>query len=242
MKIVSFPVTDPGGKRSLNEDSYLNRPEAGLWAVADGVGGADAGEVASSAVADALAQIPADLSGTDMLAAVRNALNDVHDTLRALAAERGPSTMIASTVAVLMVQGEHFACLWAGDSRVYLLRDGALRRLTTDHTLVQTMVDAGRITAAEAETHPRANVITRAVGADAAELDKVIGEVLPGDRFLLCTDGLTKELPETELAALLAVPEDMSPAELLVEAVRARGARDNVTAVVVVVAGLTATA
>jgi protein phosphatase/serine/threonine-protein phosphatase Stp1 len=234
VKIVSYAVTDVGQKRSLNEDSYLDRPDAGLWAVADGVGGADAGEVASSAVTEALAQIPAELSGSDMLAAVRHRIDAVHGELLTLAAERAAGTMIASTVTVLMVQGDHFACLWAGDSRAYLLRNGELRRLTTDHTLVQTMVDDGRITAAEAETHPRANVITRAVGAEEADLDKVIGDVQPGDRFLLCTDGLTKELPEAELAALLAVPDGMSPAELLVEAVRARGARDNVTAVVVV--------
>jgi serine/threonine-protein phosphatase Stp1 len=227
----SHAVSDPGTKRRLNEDSFLNCPDIGLWAVADGVGGASAGEVASAAVCATLATIPAGLSGDQMLTEVRERLQAVHRDLLVRAA----GGTIASTVVVLIVAGPYFACLWAGDSRIYLLHDGVLRRLTRDHSLVQAMVDEGHLTEAEAENHPRANVITRAVGAGEGDLalDKVVGEVRPGDRFLLCSDGLTKALDEAELGALLDAPEGVSPAELLVQAALAREASDNVTAVTV---------
>jgi hypothetical protein len=152
--LQSRAVTDPGTKRRLNEDCFLNRPEVGLWAVADGVGGASAGEVASAAVCDALATIQPGLSGDQMLAEVRERLQTVHHDLMVRAA----GGTIASTVVVLIVAGPYFACLWAGDSRVYLLHDGLLRRLTRDHSLVQAMVDDGHLTEAEAENHPRSGI------------------------------------------------------------------------------------
>jgi serine/threonine protein phosphatase Stp1 len=231
LDLKSHAFSDPGTKRRLNEDSYLDRPDLGLWAVADGVGGASAGEVASAAVCDVLATIAPGLSGDQMLAEVRERLQTVHRDLK----NRAAGGTIASTVVVLIVAGPYFACLWAGDSRIYLLHDGALRRLTRDHSLVQAMVDDGHLTEAEAENHPRANVITRAVGAGQGDLalDKVVGEVRTGDRFLLCSDGLTKALDEAELAALLGLPDGVSHAELLVQAALARDASDNVTAVTV---------
>jgi protein phosphatase/serine/threonine-protein phosphatase Stp1 len=225
----------------LNEDSYVDRSDAGLWAVADGVGGTQAGEVASASVSAALMALPAGLPGEQMLAELRQRLQGVHGELRAMAAAREPPGIIASTAVVLVAAGRYFACLWAGDSRAYLLREGVLSRLTRDHSLVQAMVDAGTMTEAEAEHHPRANVITRAVGAgeDVLELDKITGEMLLGDRFLLCSDGLTKALDEAELAALLVrTPDGMPSAELLVHAALAREASDNVTAVTVEVKGI----
>jgi serine/threonine-protein phosphatase Stp1 len=184
-------------------------------------------------VCDALATIQPGLSGDQMLAEVRERLQTVHHDLMVRAA----GGTIASTVVVLIVAGPYFACLWAGDSRVYLLHDGLLRRLTRDHSLVQAMVDDGHLTEAEAENHPRANVITRAVGAGEGDLalDKVVGEVRAGDRFLLCSDGLTKAVDEAELAALLGLPDEVSPAEFLVKAALARDATDNITAVTVAV-------
>ena len=236
----SFALTHPGTRRRLNEDSYVDRAEAGLWAVADGVGGADAGEVASASVSAALTAIPAGLPGEQMLAELRQRLQAVHGDLQTMAAARNPPGTIASTAVVLMAAGMYFACLWAGDSRAYLLRDGVLRRLTRDHSLVQALVDAGTITEAEAEHHPRANVITRAVGAGETplELDKITGTLQPNDRFLLCSDGLTKTLNEAELAALLGAPDGVPPPELLVQAALAREASDNVTAVTVEVRGV----
>jgi len=227
--LVADAATHPGAVRSRNEDSLVHRPDLGLWAVADGAGGHGAGDVASRAVAAALEAIPPGLSAAEMLAQARLRLADVHAELQAQAAALGASRIIATTVVLLMVRHGHFACLWAGDSRAYLLREGILQRVTRDHSLVQEMVDRGTLTEAEAESHPQANVILRAVGA-AGELvlDKVSGRIEPGDRLLLCSDGLFKALSEEELAAMLL--EDAG-AGAVIDAAVAHGARDNVSAV-----------
>ena len=150
----------------------------------------------------------------------------------------GENVMIASTIVVMLARNEHFACLWAGDSRAYLLRRGELQQITRDHSLVQEMVDAGLVRPEDAEGHPRANVITRAVGAtmdNAFEMDKVSDRILPGDRFLLCSDGLCKTLSASDIASLLASDNGVSPPEALIAAALAAKASDNVTAVTVVV-------
>ena len=139
--------------------------------------------------------------------------------------------MIASTIVVLLVRGNHFAALWAGDSRIYLLRGAALHRITRDHSLVQELVDSGALNAEDAEKHPQANVITRAVGAEGPlELDKVADRLHPGDRFMLCSDGVFKELAEAEIGGLLVRGAE---AEELVQRAVAAGGRDNVSVVVV---------
>lgn len=228
----SWAASHPGPVRPHNEDRFVNRPEAGLWAVADGAGGHEAGQLAAEAVKEALDAMPADLSATDALAEVRVRIAGVHARLRVEAAERGG--LVATTVVVLLARDGHFACLWAGDSRAYLLRAGTLTQLTRDHSLVRELVDAGSISAKDADGHPRANVITRAIGAEVAEveLDKVTGELLPGDSLLLCSDGLTKVVTDAEMAMLLVTEED-GPAERLVLAALRRNASDNVTIIVV---------
>jgi protein phosphatase/serine/threonine-protein phosphatase Stp1 len=223
--------TDPGAKRTHNEDAFVHRPEAGLWAVADGAGGHEAGEVASGMLRDALEAIPEDLPAGRMLGEVRQRIMLVHEALR----ERAAGGTIASTIVVLIVRGGHFACLWAGDSRLYRLRNGVLEQVTRDHSLVQELVDAGMVKPEDAESHPRANVITRAVGAatDELEIDKTTDRVLPGDRFLLCSDGLSKTLPASEIASLLGGPDPAHAPELLIAAALARQASDNVTAIAI---------
>jgi protein phosphatase/serine/threonine-protein phosphatase Stp1 len=231
----SWALTDPGTVRTLNEDSMLSRPDLGLWVVADGAGGHQSGEVASQAIIAALERLPAPLSGAELLAKVRSTMADVHNALRAEAQRRGRNVMIASTFVSLIIRDGFFACLWAGDSRAYLLRDGALSQLSRDHSLVQELVDAGDIAREDAEQHPQANIITRAIGGgnDDIELDKVIGNIQPGDRYLLCSDGLSKTLSDAEITGLLGAPEGVPPPELLVAAALAQQARDNVTAVVI---------
>jgi serine/threonine protein phosphatase Stp1 len=211
----------------------LNRPDLGVWAVADGLGGYRKGAAAAAAVVGALDAIPAGLSATEVLAQVRLRLARVHSSLRAEAA-RLDCEMIASTVVVLIAHGEHFACLWAGDSRAYSLHPGEPSSLTRDHSLVQELLDTGAITAAEAATHPQANVITRAIGVntDDPALAKVTGRLQPGEQFLLCSDGVWKTFTPPELAVLTADCGDVEP--IIVEAI-ARNASDNVTAVSVVV-------
>ena len=231
MRFQSWAVSHPGAVRTPTEDAFVDRSDIGLWAVADGAGGHEAGEVASGMLKDVLDAIPPGLSASELLAQVRLRVAEVHQALRDEAEKRGPRSMIASTLVVLLARDGHFACLWAGDSRVYLLRGGTLAQVTRDHSLVQELVDAGTITAEEADGHPRANVITRAVGAtEALELDKVSNRLAAGDRFLLCSDGLNKTLSDAELAELLADP---GPADRLVDEALTRRATDNITVVAV---------
>ena len=230
-RLISRAATHPGAVRPRNEDALLDRPEIGLWAVADGAGGHGAGDVASAAIVAGLGTIPAGLSAAELLAQVRLTLMNVHAGLQEEAARRGPGRILASTVVVMLARGDHFAMLWAGDSRGYLLRGGALQRVTRDHSLVQELVDQGALREEEAESHPQANVITRAVGAQGElELDKISGRIMEGDRYLLCTDGLFKTIPEGEIAAMLCNGGD--PTSIVTEAV-GRGARDNVSAIAV---------
>ena len=235
----SWAATDAGTVRAGNEDAFVDRPEAHLWAVADGAGGHEHGEVASAELKSVL-EAPFGISGADLVAELRSRVASAHDTLCQMAhaeqAQSGRPVTIASTLVILLAQDAHFACLWCGDSRAYLLRAGSLTQLTRDHSLVQEMVDAGALEAEAAEQHPHSNVLTRAVGAEGAEpeLDKITGLAEAGDRFLLCSDGLFKALERAAICQLVASDE---PARALIDAALAAAARDNVTAVVIAAAG-----
>lgn len=228
----SCAATHAGAVRRRNEDNYVNRPDLGLWAVADGAGGHEAGDVAASIVTDALKAVPVGFGAAQLLAEVRHRIAQAHQALWMEAARRGPHAMLVTTIVVLLARDEHFACLWAGDSRAYLLRAERFRQLTRDHSLVQEMFDAGAINATETQHHPAANVITRAVGAEMLQLDKVTDRLRTGDGFLLCSDGLFKTLPEHELAKLLASDAETSAKRLLAAALQEH-AGDNVTALTV---------
>ena len=237
-RIRCWATTHVGARRAHNEDTLVSRPDLGLWAVADGAGGHSAGEVASGMIAAALEAIPPGLGAGDLLAEVRTRIAATHAALRTEAERRGPDVTIASTLVLLAVRDDHFACLWAGDSRAYLLRAGEFLQVSHDHSLVQELVDNGEIAPEQAERHPHANIITRAVGAAVGDivLDKVSDRLQPGDRFLLCSDGLNKTLSDADLAAILTGAGDETPSEALVAAALARQVTDNVTAVVVAVA------
>ena len=213
----------------------VSRPEIGLWMVADGAGGHQHGEVASQMLADTFESM-AGQAGSDLIAEIRAHVLRTHLALRDRAEseteQSGRPVTIASTVVILLASNSHYACLWAGDSRIYLLRRGRLHRLTRDHSLVQALIDQGTITEAQAERHPHANIITRAIGADGPEpsLDKLTGLAEPGDRFLLCSDGLNKAVNDATIARLIAAAD---PARSLIDAALECGVRDNVTAIVV---------
>jgi serine/threonine-protein phosphatase Stp1 len=230
----SRAATHAGTAGRNNEDAYLNRPDLGLWVVADGAGGHHAGEVASAAVVDVLQGIESGLSAADMLQEVRARLESVHEHLRAAASDLGANVIMATTAVVVLARDDYFACLWVGDSPAYLLRGNTLTKITRDHSLVQDLTDRGIITEEEATDHPQANVITRAVGADsdALNLDKRTGRLVLGDRLLLCSDGLSKTLSNEQLAELLSGGGDGS-AERLVNAALEAQAIDNVTAVTI---------
>jgi len=238
-KVRSWAASHAGG-RAQNEDAHLDRPDLGLWVVADGAGGHRDGAIAARAVVAALETIPAGLSAAEVMVQVRLRLASVDTTLRAGAAMLGENAIIASTVVVLIVRGNFFACLWAGDSRAYLLRQGMLHQLTRDHSIVQELLDSGAIFM-EAEAHPQANIITRAIGGgEPLQLDKISGTIELGDRLLLCCDGISKTVPAQELARLLDEPLDDRTAVRLLDAAMARAVSDNITAIVVAV-GETAT-
>ena len=177
-----------------------------------------------------LEAIPPGLAPSGLLNAVRARLQAAHERLQTEAMALG-SPAAATTVVVLLLHGDPLACVWAGDSRAYLLRHGQLLALTSDHSVVGEMLRAGKLTEAQAGLHPNGHVITRAIGAgsDGTLVDKVIGRVESGDRFLLCSDGLTKALLPIEIAAYL---EGSDPAAALVAAALAANATDNVTALV----------
>jgi protein phosphatase/serine/threonine-protein phosphatase Stp1 len=230
----SCAATHAGTANRLNEDAYVNRPDLGLWAVADGAGGHESGEIASAEVASLLQTIDPGLPAGEMLVEVRSRLEAAHARLHTEASRHGAGAMVATTVVVLLARDDHFACLWAGDSRAYLLRGQALTKITRDHSLVQVLVENGTLSEEDAARHPQANVITRAVGADIdlLELDKRTGQLMAGDRLLLCSDGLSKTLPEGLLAELLS-GDDETAAERLVTAALMAQVTDNVTAVIV---------
>jgi serine/threonine protein phosphatase PrpC len=232
LRFVDAARTDTGRVRSANEDSFVEAPARGLWAVADGMGGHVNGARASKAVAESLLATP--LDGTFEADSLR-----VADAIHAANAKvHGESTAIGkpmgSTVAALLLRDESFAVLWAGDSRVYLLRDGALHRLTRDHTQVQELVDRGLLTPEEAVNHPMSHVITRAVGVqDALQVDAIADQPLAGDVFLLCSDGLYGVVSDEEIAAFLSAHRPAQACERLVELCLERGAPDNVTVIAV---------
>ena len=232
-RLVSDGLSDIGLVRRRNEDAFLDRPEAGLWAVADGMGGHEAGDYASGSIIEALAGLESG-NGRDLLRrTAERALTEVDRNLRNRAAVLGPDALIGSTVVVLMIRGAAFGCVWAGDSRLYRRRAGELQRLTTDHSQAQELIDAGVLSEAEARYHPSAHIVTQAIGSGNLDFGWVEGKVLPGDRFLLCSDGLTNVVGDPEIAQQLG---DGAPAEIaarLRDAVLSRGAPDNVTIVIV---------
>jgi protein phosphatase/serine/threonine-protein phosphatase Stp1 len=230
----SHAATDTGTVRKHNEDAFADCPDLALWAVADGAGGHAAGEVASGMLVETIRSIPLALAADETLAQLRMRVAAVNLALRGEAARRGAHAVVASTIVALLIRGGHFVCLWVGDSRAYLLRDGVLLRITKDHSLVQELIEAGVIAEADAESHPQANVITRAIGApeDSGDMDKVTGAVAAGDRFLLCSDGITKAVPDDVLAGVLGTA-DSDPAQTIIAHAMQAGSRDNVTAIVV---------
>jgi protein phosphatase len=224
-------ATDVGLKRQRNEDSVLMRPEAGLWAVADGMGGHGGGDVASRMAVDSLARFVEGETAAERLATLERAVIAANNAMRAYAKAHGRAVMGTTLVALLASQ-EHFAVLWCGDSRAYLLRGGILRQLTRDHSETQDLVDRGVLDPAEAKTWPRRSVLTRALGAtEHPLLDLVSDRLEPGDAILLCSDGLTNHCEDSDIAEALAGEDPQAVCDALIALTLARGASDNVSAV-----------
>ena len=235
-QVRSAGATDPGVLRTQNEDHYLLNDGNRTWAVADGLGGHSHGEVASHMVIDALNSMGPAASVNAALESANLALARVNVDLRRAALGVGGNERSGSTVVMLVIRGGEWGIFWAGDSRGYLYRAGALRQLTRDHTAAAQASEW--LASPLLQLVAAGDEITRAVGADEVfQLDLVSDLIAKDDRFLLCSDGLYSALGDSRIAQCLrqATPEEASRA--LIEAAREAGAPDNVTVVVVAIRG-----
>ena len=229
----SYALTHPGNVRPQNEDAFLCRDDIGLWVVADGMGGHEAGELASELVINALWNLPGNTQIQQMLEHVVAMLETVNRNLLAKMALLPTDHRLGSTLAALVITEGQGAGIWAGDSRIYRLRQGNLQRLTRDHSLVQELIDQGAVHPEQALNHPHNNVITRAIGVDEElELEQRRFSVEPEDIFLLCSDGLSNEVSDTELQALLTVAEPEQVVKDLLRLTLSRIGKDNITVLV----------
>lgn len=222
-------LSHAGLRRELNEDTYYGDAELGLWLVADGMGGHEFGEVASALARDAVVREVR--AGRSLTEAVRRADEDIIKHSR----QRAESLPMGTTVVALRITDNRFELAWVGDSRAYLW-NGQLRQLSSDHSYVQELIDQGAITAAQARAHPHRNVVTQALGVTDPQnlkVETLSGELRPGQQLLLCSDGLTEEVDDAGIAALLGRTE-LSAQECvdhLVSAALDSGGSDNVTVI-----------
>src|SRR5229473_2205370 len=239
-KIQVASISDRGlsEKRPMNEDSFLADARRGIFVVADGVGGADAGEVASQKAVDVLDDAFPDRvsDGEDVEDLMELAIQKANSAIHQMAAEDPRFSMMATTVVALHLHGARATIGHVGDSRLYRLNpEGKLLRETEDHSIVEEEVRAGRMTPEQAANHPSKNVISRALGAEeSVEVDMKTIEVGEGNSFLLCTDGITRHIPDNELQELLLSGGSLEAiCAAMKERCYERGAEDNLTAVIV---------
>lgn len=235
MKTISAGGTDIGLRRKNNEDAYVTRPDLEFFAVADGIGGSAAGEVASRIFIGTAQEVfeegyfaDADLSAL-VQESFRLANERIQESMEANPEHRG----MGCTAELVAFRGDRYIVGHVGDSRTYLLRDGNLRRITRDHSLVQDQLEQGLITEEEAKRHRLRNVVLRAVGIEqSVALDLIKGKSLPGDIFLLCSDGLTDMVEEDLIHEALISGRTVANMVMgLIESARAGGGNDNITVV-----------
>lgn len=227
--------TEVGKVRARNEDAFLAMPEQGLWVVADGMGGHQNGALASRLIVEQLAE-PSAGDLPQRLAELRKRLHGVNrrlgQELTVTAAQ--PDPVIGSTVVALLIEDDRAACIWAGDSRCYLWRGSRLYQLSRDHSLLQQLIDEQQLSPAEAARHPAAHALTRAIGAsEELKLEILELDILPGDAFLLCSDGLYQGLSADQLGAALNLPSPQLTLNRLFQQALDGPARDNLSAVVI---------
>jgi serine/threonine protein phosphatase PrpC len=232
-RIESNVVSHAGSVRTVNEDNFCNRPLDGLWAVADGMGGHANGRWASSIIANNLinVELPVDFDTAckNIADCIHAANSQIWEKAQELEQQMG------STVVVLFVRDNMFVIFWIGDSRSYLLRHGELVRLSKDHTRVQDMVDKGLLTEEEVDGHPLGHILARAVGVqETVELDVVSDVIQSGDRFLICSDGLTGPISDDEIRQIFSSMNLQLAVDHMLQATLDRGAPDNVTIAAVI--------
>ncbi len=230
----SVQDTHVGLVRKINEDSVLSSPEIQLWAVADGMGGYEAGNVASNMIVTSLDEITNKSSLNEAVDCVEDTLIDVNHRILEYADIMLDGRTLGSTVVTLMIKGHIGICLWAGDSRLYRLRNNELLQLSRDHSQVEELLQQGFLTPEEADNHPDSNVITRAIGASPdIYVDINAFSVQLGDTFLLCSDGLYNMVSEAEIASMLTSLSIEEAVDALIQKTLACGAKDNVSVILV---------
>lgn len=226
--------TEVGRVHKFNEDSIFCEPKRGIWVVADGMGGYDCGDLASHLVIEMLRDIPTFATLTAMVADIKNRLQYVNNELLNLATKRGTGTRLGSTVVVMAAINQNMATVWAGDSRLYRLRDGKLKRLTKDHSEVAKLIELGIVEEDKAYNHPAARCLTRAIGVSKTlKLDVIYDSVKKQDIYLMCTDGLSRELDDRaiEKSLLVSTGKNTGYCDSLIETALQRGGHDNISVV-----------
>jgi PPM family protein phosphatase len=235
-KIISFGKSDPGLRRSNNEDAFLVHPELGFLALADGMGGAAAGEVASRLFTETAFEVFSKTGGEsegDTASWVQDTFQKANQRMLNHVKENPVHRGMGCTAELLAFGDRYYVLGHVGDSRTYLFRNGQLRQLTRDHSFIQDQIDQGLMTAAEAKNHPFRNVILRAVGAEETlAVDLTRGKTLAGDVFLLCSDGLSNMVDDLLIQEWLLSPLGLSEkVERLIQLAKAAGGYDNITVV-----------
>jgi serine/threonine protein phosphatase PrpC len=226
--------TDVGKVRRINEDACLAMPEVGFWLVADGVGGHSAGDVASRIVLESFGNMKTPSPIQQMCYDARIRLFEANRRIREEAGRMGADVRMGSTVVLFLTRGRDCVCLWAGDSRAYLWRAGLFTQITHDHTVTEELVRGGSLRREDSANHAQSHVLTRALGADEnLVLDENLHGAEHGDKIVLCSDGLNKEMTDEEIAAVVGNNDCDEACEQLIETSLARGARDNVTVAVI---------
>lgn len=230
----SAAMTNRGNVRDHNEDAILDHPGVGLWGVADGMGGHSGGDVASSMIVESLQQTSRPQSFSSFVDEVDDRLRAVNSKLFAQANSGDAQAVSGSTVAVLLAWGNYCLTAWAGDSRVYRYRDGALKQVSRDHSEAQELIDGGVSADNPGDARLQSNIITRAVGGlEELALDLELRELRDKDRFLLCSDGLYRETSDADIVRHMAKPDPQQACEGLIKQALSGQCADNVSAVVV---------
>jgi len=225
-------LTHVGLHRDLNEDTYYGDGPLGLWLVADGMGGHAHGELASALAREAIVREVR--RGADLEAAIRAADQDIQQASR----QNADARPMGTTVVAATIREQAFQMAWVGDSRGYLYRNGHLTRLSRDHTYIQNLIREGIINHAQARTHPQRNIVTQALGVTAPEqlqVDTLSGEFKPGSQLLLCSDGLTEDVRDAQIAGILANTtwSAQECVDALVAAALDNGGSDNITVILI---------
>jgi len=229
----SIGITNQGCVRDHNEDAFLESSDKGFWVVADGAGGHQSGDVASQLIVEKLSKIKKGRFFGSFVNKISDSLQETNDELIEKSGGEKTRTLIASTVCVLIAQRNSVVCLWSGDSRIYQLRNNQLSQLTRDHNRVNEFIDAG-FSPEDAEKYPLAQHLTAAVGVTSPLFTETQSyEVVEGDIYLLCSDGLFKELSDKDIEEILQQNSLKYAAQELMDLALARGATDNVTVLLV---------